>query len=298
MRSKVKDAGARKNSSHSLRHRHRQTPLAVSLVRRYLEDDIGYGDATAILFGDVEGKCVILAKEDGMLSGIEFAAMVLDEMGCSASTLARSKTNVRKGTRVLEASGPVAALLGAERTALNILMRMSGIATKTRRILEMARRTNPTIIIAGTRKTTPGFSYFEKMAIKDGGGDTHRLSLDDMAMIKDNHVAACGGVGKAVKILRKQLSFSRKIEAEAQDLEMALEAARAGADIVMLDNFTPLEARKTAIRLRKEFPGVLIEISGGITEETVARYAPHADIISMGALTHSYRSMDFSLELE
>ncbi|MEM3341825.1 MAG: carboxylating nicotinate-nucleotide diphosphorylase [Thermoplasmata archaeon] len=272
-------------------------PLAARLISEYLEADIGYGDISGSLFSKCRGEGIIIAKENGVISGVEFALYVFYLLGLQATAYYHSGDEIHKGSTVIKVEGSVPCILAGERTALNILMRMSGIATYTSRLLKTARKKNPNIIVASTRKTTPGFSFFEKRAVRDGGGDTHRLRLDDMAMLKDNHIAAAGSIRKAVALLRKHLSFSRKIEVEAQDKEMAFEAADAGADIVMLDNFTPEETEAAYKTLKARFPAIFVEVSGGINEKNIADYAEHADIISAGSITHSYKSLDLSLEI-
>jgi len=202
---------------------------------------------------------------------------------------------------VMELSGSARAILSAERTVLNIMMRMSGIATETSKLVEATKKVNSKIRIACTRKTTPGFRYFEKKAVALGGGDTHRFRLDDMILIKDNHLSIIGGVREAVKQARLKTSFSKKIEVEVENPEQALEAALAGADIIMFDNMPPEEAKKTLELLEERGlrEKVLIELSGGITPENIEKYsALNVDIISMGYITHSARALDLSLDFE
>jgi nicotinate-nucleotide pyrophosphorylase (carboxylating) len=177
---------------------------------------------------------------------------------------------------------------------------MSGIATATRRLAEKLRKANLTAKIAATRKTAPGLGYFDKKAVLVGGGDPHRLRLDDMILVKDNHVAIAGSVEEAVKRAKQAVSFSKKIEAEVTSTTDALKAAEAGADIVMLDNFSPKQVKEAVTALKKAgfFGKVLLEVSGGITEENLLDYASaQVNVISMGALTHSVKALDISLEI-
>jgi len=177
---------------------------------------------------------------------------------------------------------------------------MSGIATATRRLAEKLRKANSTAKIAATRKTAPGLGYFDKKAVLVGGGDPHRLRLDDMILVKDNHIAIAGSVEDAVKRAKQNASFSKKIEVEVTSVTDALKAAEAGADIIMLDNFSPKQIREAVKALKKAgfFGKVLLEVSGGITAENLLEYAStQVDIISMGELTHSVKALDISLEI-
>ena len=183
---------------------------------------------------------------------------------------------------------------------LNLLSRMSGIATTTRRLTEKLRKANLTAKIAATRKTAPGLGYFDKKAVIIGGGDPHRLRLDDMILVKDNHIAIAGSVENAVKKARQNASFSKKVEAEVTRVADALKAAESGADIIMLDNFSPKQIREAVKALKKAgfFGKILLEVSGGITEQNLLEYAStQVNIISLGALTHSVKALDISLEI-
>ena len=175
---------------------------------------------------------------------------------------------------------------------------MSGIATMAYNMVQAARKENPKIRVAATRKTTPGFRFFEKRAVKIGGGDTHRYALDDMVLIKNNHVDVVGGVSEAVRMAKEYASFSKKISCEARTIQEGLEAVKAGADIILLDNFKPEDIQRFGTMLKEQGlrDRVLLETSGGIDETNVARYAATGvDIISSGALTHSYKSADFNM---
>ncbi|MEM3479980.1 MAG: carboxylating nicotinate-nucleotide diphosphorylase, partial [Candidatus Bathyarchaeia archaeon] len=192
------------------------------------------------------------------------------------------------------------ALLSVERTALNIFSRMSGIATETRKLVKKIREAGLNVRVAATRKTAPGLRYFDKRAIVVGGGDPHRLKLDDQILIKDNHIIIAGSLEEALKRARLFGSFSKKIEVEAKDAEQAVLAAKLGAEIIMLDNMSVDEARRVIGSLREIGlrDKVLIEISGGINGENILEYAKlEPDIISVGTITHSVKSIDASLDV-
>lgn len=194
--------------------------------------------------------------------------------------------------------GPANALLLGERTALNTLSRASGVATGARAASELARARGWHGRVAGTRKTTPGFRVVEKYALLVGGAATHRLDLSQMVMLKDNHIWSAGGISGAVRVARAAAGFTSKIEVECRTHEEAIEAARAGADIVMLDNFGAEPLKAVAAKLKAEFPALVIEASGGITSATMAEFfSEHVDVISQGALTQGYDCVDFSLKV-
>ena len=285
-------------------------------ILEFLEEDIGSGDITTeALLGDEEATGVIIAKERCVMAGLAEAKLVFEQFGLQVKLVAADGQLIKKPGPVLTVTGKAHAILKGERTALNIIMRMSGVATKTHAMVDKCRSVNPNIIVACTRKTTPGFRYFEKKAVFLGGGDTHRYGLDDAILIKDNHLKVLGSVKKALekaKARSEELlgrstdapdfakdSFAyRKIEIEVTDLAGAKEAATAGADIIMLDNFKPEDAAKAFLAVKKIDPDILVEVSGGMNEDNVLLYARNADVISFGSLTHSYKSIDFSLELE
>lgn len=269
----------------------------------FLAEDLGFGDVTteALIPEEVKARAVILAKQVGVVAGIDEVNAIFRLFNLKVRTLITDGSKVEKpGTVVMEVEGPAKFILMCERVALNILMKMSGIATLTAKFVEKTRKVNPKVLVACTRKTTPGFRYFEKKAVMIGGGDTHRFRLDDMVLIKDNHIRIIGSVGKAVKKAREKVSFSKKVEVEVSSLRDALEACEAGADIIMLDNMTPNEVKhivdELEIRgLRKQ---VLIEVSGGVNLDNVQTYASAGvDVISVGVLTHSAPAIDMSLEV-
>ncbi|MHA1360948.1 MAG: carboxylating nicotinate-nucleotide diphosphorylase [Candidatus Freyarchaeota archaeon] len=277
--------------------------LMEERLLEFLKEDLGFEDITtnALVPEKTTARARIICKGEGVIAGVQEACVIFRLLNIEFKPLVRDGDRVRKGQTVMELSGSARAILSAERTVLNIMMRMSGIATETSKLVEATKKVNPKIRIACTRKTTPGFRYFEKRAVALGGGDTHRFRLDDMILIKDNHLSIIGGVREAVKQARLKTSFSKKIEVEVENAEQALEAALAGADIIMFDNMPPEEAKKTLELLEERGlrEKVLIELSGGITPENIKKYsALNVDIISMGYITHSARALDLSLDFE
>ncbi|HUU06869.1 MAG TPA: carboxylating nicotinate-nucleotide diphosphorylase [Thermoplasmata archaeon] len=262
----------------------------------FLREDVGSGDITSELLLSPDRRAVgtVNAKEMCVLAGAKEAAEVFAELGAEATLPVPEGIRVAKGDVVLVVKGPARAILTGERLALNFLMRMSGVATLTNDLLETCRKTNPNIKVAATRKTTPGFREFEKRAVSLGGGDPHRFGLDDAILIKDNHIVLAGGVREALR-KAKAASFTKKIEVEVENEGDALIAAEEGADIVMLDNFDPSDGARVAKAIKGRSPGVVIEVSGGIRPDNIEQYASYADIISLGWLTHSVRSVDFSM---
>lgn len=273
--------------------------LAVrEMLASFLQEDVGTGDITSdSILSDVDAKAEIICKTAGAtISGLEEAAVIFDICGCECKLLAKDGSIAKKGRRVMTITGSAKSILKAERTALNLLMRMSGIATETRALADKARP----IKIAATRKTAPGLRYFDKKAVVAGAGLAHRMRLDDMVLIKDNHLELAGSPEECVRLAKKNVGTAIKIECEARNLQEAISAINAGADIVMLDNFTPAQAAKaikeiTRMKLRKK---TLIEISGGVNYKNIRQYAKaKPDYISMGYITHSPKAVDFSLEI-
>jgi nicotinate-nucleotide pyrophosphorylase (carboxylating) len=215
------------------------------------------------------------------------------------TNLARTTPLIASYLLITYRRGPANKLLQGERTALCTLSRCSGVATASRAAVDTARALNWKGWVAGTRKTTPGFRVVEKYGLLVGGAATHRLDLSQMVMLKDNHIWSAGSITKAVKLARKAAGFSQKIEVECQSLDEALEASQAGADIVMLDNLTPATLKEQAAVLKRRFPHVIIEASGGITVDTMGEYlSEHVDVVSSGTLTQGYACLDFSLKIE
>lgn len=272
------------------------------ILKQMVYDDIGFEDITsnALIPEGLETEGVIIAKENGIVAGIDAVATLLDEFKVKSQVKKYDGDTVKVNDIIMEIKGNARTVLSLERTVLNFLMRMSGIATLTFNTIQKIRRVNKNIILAGTRKTTPGLQVFEKNAVKVGGGDTHRFRLDDCVLIKDNHISIVGGIEEAVAMAKNKVSFTKKIEIEVENEEGAINAAKAGADIVMLDNMNPDEIRKvlSALESQNLRDKVLIEVSGGITPENIVEFAKtDADIISTGYITHSVRSLDLSLEI-
>lgn len=275
--------------------------LMEEKLKQLLAEDVGQGDVTseAVVPAGLKIEAVVLAKQAGVAAGIEEITIFMESLGLSVKAEVADGDEIRSGSVILNISGNARAILSAERTMLNLLSRMSGIATATRKLTEKLRKANLTAKVAATRKTVPGLQYFDKKAVLVGGGDPHRLRLDDMILLKDNHLAVARSIANAVK-KAKAASVNKKIEVEVTSIEDALKAAEAGADIVMLDNFSPRQVRKAVEALKKAgfFRKILLEVSGGITEQNLMEYASaQVDVISMGALTHSAKALNISLEV-
>lgn len=272
-------------------------------LRKMLAEDIGQGDITTPLIVPAEStaEAEVITKETGVVAGIEEGKILLESLGLKVQTLVTDGEKIKDKQVLMRISGDAKTILSAERTFINILSRMSGIATATRKLTEKIKNAGLKTRVACTRKTAPGLLYFDKKAVLIGGGDTHRLHLDDMILIKDNHIAMAGSVVKAVKKVREKASFSKKIEVEVARIEDVLAAAKAGVDIIMLDNFSPKQIEK-AVKLLKEasfFGKVLLEASGGITTENLMDFASTGvDIVSLGEITDSPKTLDISLEIK
>lgn len=272
-------------------------------LAKLVYDDIGFEDITtrALIPPGLKVKGQIIAKEGGVIAGVDLAVAIFTEFKVETDVMVLDGDNIGNGQIIMEISGDPRSILSVERTVLNLMMRMSGIATLTRNIIEMVHSENPNVLVAGTRKTTPGLQFFEKNAIRSGGGDTHRYRLDDSVLIKDNHLALVGGVEEAISLARKYVSFTKKIEIEVETLEEAIIAARAGVDIVMLDNMDPIKVSDVIEALEGENlrDKIIVEVSGGINVDNIVQYAnTGVDVISTGYITHSARSLDLSLDLE
>ena len=271
-------------------------------LKQLLAEDIGLGDVAtgAVVPSGSSVEATIKAKEAGTVAGLEEAAVLAESLGLKVKAEVTDGSALRKGQEMMKISGDAQAVLSVERTLLNLISRMSGIATATTKLKEKLRKAHAKTIIAATRKTAPGLLYFDKKAVYVGGGDSHRLNLGDMVLIKGNHIAVAGSIENAVKNAKQNASFSKKIEVEVTKVNDALKAAKAGADIIMLDNFAPKQIEEAVELLKKAgfFGKILLEASGGITKENLLEYAStQVDIISLGALTHSVRALDVSLEV-
>lgn len=276
------------------------TKLIHQFIKNALTEDVGDGDHTSLstIPQGTQGKAKLIIKEDGILAGIELAIEIFKEVDPSlkVDVLLQDGAAVKFGDIALMVDGSTHSILIAERLVLNCMQRMSGIATKTHRIVSLLKTTKTRIL--DTRKTTPGLRYLEKWAVRIGGGVNHRIGLYDMILIKDNHVDYAGGISNAITAAQKYLTDQNKslqIEIEVRNLEELVQVlAVGGVDRIMLDNFS-FENLKAAVAL---INGKFItEASGGITEENVSEYAAcGVDFISMGALTHSVKSLDMSLK--
>jgi nicotinate-nucleotide pyrophosphorylase (carboxylating) len=274
----------------------------LSRIGEFLAEDIGRGDitTTSTVPADSRGVGRFLAKEDIVLCGLEVAEAVffhLDpESGEIESTFAEGD-DISKGTVFATLKGYADVLLIGERTALNLIQRLSGIATLTRQYVKAVEGTNA--VIVDTRKTTPGLRMLEKYAVTVGGGRNHRMGLDDGILIKDNHIALAGGITEAVTAAKRQAGHLHKIEVEVTNWAQLREAIEAGAEIVLLDNQSPEEAAKLVKMARDMNPHVLIEASGGMDLDRVRSYAEAGvDLISVGRLTHSARAVDISFKIQ
>ncbi len=273
------------------------TPRTEHLIDLALEEDAGLGDVTSrtIFPANHTSKAFISAGHDLVICGLEVAARVFAKVdpALKVQLTAEDGDRVKKGGVVLRVAGPTAALLTAERTALNFIQRLTGIATQARKFAAAVAGTG--VRIVDTRKTTPAWRALEKYAVRCGGCVNHRSSLGEHVLIKDNHIAAAGSLTKAVKLARAGAPHLAKIEVEAKTLPEVKEAVRAAADVILLDNMTPDQVRAAVAAIGG---AAVIEVSGGVKFDTLRDYAlPGVDVISIGALTHSAVAADLSLTL-
>lgn len=272
-------------------------PRIDSLIDLALDEDVAFGDVTSQSIFSVSdhSKARILARQDMVVCGLEIAKRVFSRVDprLEIELKAGDGDHVSEGEPVLLAGGPTISLLTAERTVLNFLQHLTGIATLSRRFADAAGKTGTGVRIVDTRKTTPGWRALEKYAVRCGGCFNHRASLSEHVLIKENHITAAGSLGKAVKMARDFAPHCAKIEVETENLDDVTEALQARADVIMLDNMTPAQIEQAVALINK---AAIIEISGGVTLSTVADYAlPGVDVISVGALTHSAPAADFSM---
>ncbi len=270
----------------------------VAIVQRALAEDIGPGDVTSewVLEPELQATGRLLVKQEGVIAGLDVAEEVFRQVNTAVRwrPLVNDGVPVHAGEVVARVEGPAVAILSGERVALNFLQRMSGIATQARRFVEAVAGTNA--LILDTRKTAPGLRLIDKMAVRLGGASNHRFGLFDMVLIKDNHIAAAGSVTAAVQRARAHNAPGLPIEVEVTNLEELAEALAVGADRVLLDNMDLATMREAVEAAHSR---MLLEASGGITLENIAAVAATGvDYISVGALTHSVRALDISLEIE
>jgi nicotinate-nucleotide pyrophosphorylase (carboxylating) len=275
-----------------------------SSIIRFLEEDIGVGDITtnSIIPADKIVNAVIRCNDSNetITCGLQEAQIVFDVCNCIAILFINDGSKVKKDDIVMHIRGGARSVLKAERTALNLIMRMSGIATLTRSFVNLVEKYYPKVKITGTRKTAPGLRFFDKKAITIGGGYPHRMRLDDMVLIKDNHLAISHSIEKSIRMAKANLGSAVRIECEVKNTEEAMRAAKAGANVIMFDNFTPSEAEigVKAVRELEAFDDIEIELSGGITLDNIINYVKaQPDLISVGHLTHSPTAVDYSLEI-
>jgi nicotinate-nucleotide pyrophosphorylase (carboxylating) len=276
----------------------------ISLLSNFLNEDIGTEDITTntLIDDNVEAIAKIICKNEGeiIVSGLHEAKIIFELCGCNCNVLINDGDRIKTGTKVMDIRGSAKSILKAERTALNMIMHMSGISTKTFQFIKKLGEFSQFVNIASTRKTSPGLRYFDKKSVVLGGGIAHRMRLDQMILIKDNHISLVGSVNEAVSKAKSRFKSNRKIECEVGDYQGIIDAIRCGADIIMLDNFTPKSVHDSiekikGLGLRDK---AIIEVSGGITLDNIQQYASSKpDIISIGSLTHSFQAIDFSLEI-
>lgn len=272
-------------------------PRIDSLIDLALDEDVAFGDITSQSIFAVEdrSKARILAREDLVVCGLDIAKRVFDRVDSSLRVDVKAKDGdkVSEGSTVLVIEGSTISLLTAERTALNFLQHLSGIASLSRRFADAAEMAATGVRIVDTRKTTPGWRALEKYAVRCGGCFNHRSSLSEHVLIKENHIAAAGSLSKAVEMARQLAPHCAKIEVETENLDDVREALQAGAEVIMLDNMEPAQIQAAVALIDNN---AIVEISGGVRLSTLADYAlPGVDVISVGALTHSAAAADFSM---
>ena len=264
---------------------------------RFVSEDVQSGDVTSVLLPKKKIKAKIISREDGILAGVRFAREIFRLKGCHTRITKKDGAKLKPNQVILEVSGDARIILSCERTALNLLSRMSGIATQTNLLVSKIRKINRKTRLYSTRKTAPGLRFFDKEAVKIGGGHKHRMSLDDMVMIKDNHLLVSNSIENIIKNARKQ---HKRVEVEVENQSDAVLAANYGATIVMLDNFSPARIKKTISALQKKNirNKVKLEASGGINSKNISAYAKtDVDIISVGSITNYVKGLDLSLEV-
>jgi nicotinate-nucleotide pyrophosphorylase (carboxylating) len=272
-------------------------------ISSYLEEDFGSGDITSevLVPRDFNAEAEVWCKETTgsvVICGLEEACMALEICGCSTKKLVEDGSVVTNNQQVLAVKGDARAILKAERTALNMLMRMSGVATESRKYCVLLKKLGVDTQITATRKTSPGMRIFDKKAVMIGGGYPHRMGLHDMILIKDNHIEIVGDASDCVNKARRQVGIKREIECEVRSEDELISVVLAGADIVMLDNFSVENARHAMFKLRELGLSnhVKVEISGGINESNFQDFAQlNPDFLSVGSMTHSTKAVDFSM---
>lgn len=271
--------------------------IAEWIINKALEEDLGLGDVTTdnLFSGSHKSSAIITARQNLILCGIVVAHQVFASVDDAIEIKSFFKDGqiVKKGSIIMQLRGRTRSILNAERTALNFLQRLSGIATTTSRFVKIAKKYG--VKVSDTRKSMPGFRYLDKYAVRCGGGHNHRMNLADSVMIKDNHIKAAGGIIKAVKKIKTKIPHTAKIEVETKTLKQVKQTFKTGAEIIMLDNMTPAQISNAKEIIAKK---AIIEVSGGIVLENFESFAKlKPDVISIGALTHSVKAADISLEI-
>jgi len=264
---------------------------------RFISEDIQGGDITSVLLPKKRIKAKIISRQEGVLAGVKFAGDIFRLKGCNVKIIKKDGAKLKPNQIILQISGNARTVLSCERTALNLLSRMSGIATQTNFLVSKIRKINKKTKLYSTRKTAPGLRFFDKEAIMIGGGHKHRMSLNDMVMIKDNHLLVANSMEGIIKNARKR---HKHVEVEVENQRDAILAASSGATIVMLDNFSTAQIKKTitALQKKKLRNKVELEASGGINSKNISAYAKTGvDIISVGSITNSVKGLDLSLEV-
>ncbi|ARM74874.1 carboxylating nicotinate-nucleotide diphosphorylase [Acidianus manzaensis] len=270
--------------------------IYINKLLNLLEEDYFPEDITSKIVEGYKIRAYIRSKDEGILAGNKFIIPFLQYLGFSINESIKDGSRIEKGNNLLIFEGNADSALSVERIILNILGKLSGISTTTDKMVKLAKEVNPSIRIAGTRKTTPGLRVFEKYAIEVGGGDPHRYNLSSAILIKDNHLAIIGNLEKAIKMAKQIASFTQKIEVEVSSYEDAIKAYKIGVDAILLDNMSPKEIYPIVNELKDK---VILEASGKITPDNVKDYAKtNVDIISSGYITHSSKALDFSMDVE
>lgn len=271
-------------------------------VKEWLKEDTPNFDYGGFVVGEKVERAFLLCKSPGVLSGVPFFEEVFKVLDCQVDWHFSEGTFLEPICKVATVTGKVRNILLGERVALNCITRASGISSLGKKLCDVVYGKDGDEWhgeIAGTRKTTPGFRLVEKYALLIGGMSTHRYDLSSMIMLKDNHIWSAGSITQVVKDAKSVGGFSSKVEVECRSLQEGLEAAQAGADVVMLDNFKTDELHTTAKQIKQKYPGVVIEASGGVSEETIKAYVgEHVDVISLGKVTQGYDTVDFSLKIQ
>ncbi len=263
-------------------------------LQQFLAEDIGKGDITSNLLPKKIISVKIISRENAIIAGVTHAKEIFKIKGCNVKIIKKNGSKIKPNQTIMTITGNAGKILMCERTALNLLTRMSGIATQTN---EMVKKIPKKTKLYATRKTAPGLRYFDKEAVEIGGGNKHRLRLDEMVMIKDNHIAIDGSLQSLIKKAKRKY---KKFEVEVENIPDAVLAAKQGASIIMLDNFTPIQIKKAiqVLKNQKLRNKVLLEASGGINLENITIYGKTGvDIISVGSITNSVKGIDMSLEI-